>query len=483
MADPRHIVRGALLFRRNSSRLPQALVARSHRVAHAISHSVGVGSHSGSRTALFGKPNGWVTFCDTFSLPPFPANHEHLLLWLEGAIEPPNPVSVGTAERYLKGVKGAHRDRLLPWFPKGSDELRDIGNFFTGKLKISPPNPPAAKHTICPLTLIRFALSASSSGVADSHEQRTFDAVSSALSLRGRRGGEFWPRTNASLRLIRWKHFSTSINPPGFHLLILTKTSTTRMRIFFPALPGCVICPLARFARMRDLSPFPTGPEDPIMVVAGRPLRRSFMMSRTRAALTLSGIPLTGKLGSKVWRAGLATLSVKAGMNEATTKQLGLWKSSAYKAYLALGDDNITKAVSSLVGLPSSAPASLPSSGSSTSGAPVFPSSSPATPSPAVLPSIPPFPARPALPTLDAASESSDSDWSSSDEEVSPPLVSRPSSSSRPPPRPATSSRHDRILAAAPTRGSRESARIRSPSFRPVTRVFYDAEAIRVNRY
>ena len=136
---------------------------------------------------------------------------------------------------------------------------------------------------------------------------------------------------------------------PGFQLDILTKTSLARKRVFFPALAGSSICPLTRITAMRQRSPFQSGPEDPIFVVNGKPLRRKFMMDKSSEALTLAGIPKVGKAGSKMWRAGLATQSVRSGQPQATTQFLGIWASSAYKRYVETDDSDITNAVSDLV--------------------------------------------------------------------------------------------------------------------------------------
>ena len=421
--------RGSRLFH-STSRLPAALVVRAGSVSLTIRKSVTSGTHSGHRTALFGIPNGWITFCTRFGLSEYPAAVEDLLLWLDSCLSPPNAILVSTAKRYLKGVKASHLDRVHPWI-SGLD-TRDINFFFRGHLRLYPPPPPEPKLAITPLTVLRFSEVAPHA----SHADRVFHTASSVLSLRGRRGGELFPTTDVATRLLRWKHFSMSIDPlcQGFYLDILMKTSLVRKRVFFPSLPECAICPLTRILEMRELSPYVSGPEDPIFVIDGKPLRRSFMMDRSISALGLAGIPIVGAVGSKMWRAGLASHSVVSGQPEATTQFLGIWASSAYKKYLELDDSLVASAVSELVLAP---PGRHP----------------------------PPPPGRGRRVIAVPAAESSDSDLSSSSSEDDYlPRRGRPAAQ-RGSPRSRRAIKATRVN--PPAIGSRGSARLRSPNWTP----------------
>ena len=64
-----------------------------------------------------------------------------------------------------------------------------------------------------------------------------------------------------------------------------------------------------------------------------KPLTRAILVERVRAALTTAGVdgaPFSGHS----FRSGAATTAASWGMNDATIKMLGRWKSEAYQLYI-----------------------------------------------------------------------------------------------------------------------------------------------------
>ena len=354
--------RGSFLFPSPDS-VPPQLTSIALRVQSHVAASVGSSSCSAERSALSG-PSGWVTFAEQHGMSPFPAKFDHIMLWLGSVTGPPFALIPSSANSYFDAVGRAHMDRFLPFL--GPLEVRAVKQFITGSTnKMAEidfvPLIRVPKFLVTPPLVLLFFTLVPLEG--SSHEDRVFLAASSFLSLRGRRGCEAWARVAS--RLIRWKHIR--FQSDGLRISVWTKTGW--FELFYPALPSCSLCPLLLFTELRRLSPFPSGQEDPVFLlpaprpvpIAGpppppRPLRREFMISRTRALLALLGLPCLGHLGSKSWRAGLASASVLARLPEATTKQVGVWKSSAYLHYVELPEANITSALHTIVGLPSPSP-------------------------------------------------------------------------------------------------------------------------------
>ena len=269
---------------------------------------------------------------------------------------------------------------MEPWPSKA--QLRPIFNLFQGHLNLAPPPAPEPKFLISPLTVL--LMFEASSSRPSSHPERVWRASQVFLSLRGRRGGEAWPRSHVAKRLIRWKHlkFKPDADPPGLVVTVLTKTSSSPKEIFYPALPGCPLCPVACFTALKDGSPFPVSDEDPLFCPDGKPLKRSFIMNRTRSALAAARIPIDGAMGSKTWRAGTASRSVHVGLSEAITKHMGIWSSSAYMAYVRTTDHQTLSAVHAMV------PASRTQASSHATGQPLNGEPDPDPPKPATA--IPP---------------------------------------------------------------------------------------------
>ena len=350
-----HQERGSHLFAH--VRLPPALEPLAERVKGTVRNSLEDGGLSAQKTALTGR-SGWITFCEQHSLPPFPAHKAHLLLWLESIIP---GVAVGTADGYLGAVRATHADRGLPWVSE-----RVIRQYLAGALKEHPPKPRKRKLIVSPREFVAFTQHPPR---AVDHSARVFDAATAILCLRGRRGGELWPKKKG--KILRWENIAfvppESDQGDGFVLTAFTKTSKAEggrpHRIFYPALPGTPVCPKELLLRMKERSPFPTGPKDPIFMLAdsnnvARPMRREFMISRTSDALARANIPTKGVLGSKSWRAGIASSATEAEQTPAMVKTLGIWKSSAYKRYIERSDDpgprdsDILPALSAIISMP-----------------------------------------------------------------------------------------------------------------------------------
>ena len=385
--------RGAFVFTGPGlAGLPAHLRPAALRARSGISASVGPSSLSSERSALIG-PSGWVTFAEENSLRPFPADLDNILLWLSSVTGPPSFAIVpSTAKAYFDVVGRAHMDRFLPFL--GPLEVRAVQQLITGLTNESAsldylPLVRSPKFLVTPPLVLRFHSVFPLAG--SSHDDRVFLAASSFLSLRGRRGGETWAKRAA--KILRWKHLQ--FREDGVLFSVWTKTGW--FPLFYPALPSCPLCPLLLFRELRRLSPFPTGPDDPIFLILApasrassspsvRPIRRPFMMSRTLSALSTLGVPYHGGLGSKSWRAGLASSSVLVGLPEAVTKQLGVWKSSAYLRYVELPDSNISTALHSIIDVGPAAGTSSASFSESSSPPPTTiaspPSSSAAVPVP-----------------------------------------------------------------------------------------------------
>jgi hypothetical protein len=347
--SPRNQLRG---YRRGDFVLQQSSIGhlrpglqrRIPNIRTTIAHSVGAGWRQGQSTALNGK-SGWVTFCQRESLCPFPASRDHLLLWLDSIC--PTPVAPNSAGRYLKAVKAAHLDRSIQWLNEA--DIRHLNLFLRG-VAIKFPREARKPITIVhPLDVIQFHQNPDLS--LESHDGRVFHSASSFLSLRARRGGEVFPRHDRDRRLLRWRHFVPSERPLGCYFHVLLKTNhTQRTRIFYPAIEDCPACPLRLFSLLKDKSPFRTDPDDPIFVIGGFPLKRSWMLNRTRESLIAIGLPPQHPMSSKSWRAGTATASVRAGLNAGASKQLGIWASSVYLVYAHLNERDVSASLNVILG-------------------------------------------------------------------------------------------------------------------------------------
>jgi hypothetical protein len=217
-------------------------------------------------------------------------------------------------------------------------QLLVLKQFWKGLDRNNGPPPPNEYQIISPPMLLLMAPHS-----PPGHIGRLFNAASSILSLRGRRGGELWPEDHA-LRIL-WKHWV--LKPGGAILLVVTKTKP--LELFYPELDS-PICPIARMRALRISSPFACRDEDPIFRLENDiHLSRAVMISLSNAVLKAARINTGVRLSSKSWRAGLVVHSVALGHPSTETKSLGAWESDAYLAYNVSPSRSVSKSVESLV--------------------------------------------------------------------------------------------------------------------------------------
>lgn len=94
---------------------------------------------------------------------------------------------------------------------------------------------------------------------------------------------------------------------------------------------GNELCPVA--AVLAYLVARGPGPGPLFQFQNGKPLTRVRLVDEMREALTRAGVTCSGYSGHS-FRSGAATTAAKQGINDATIKMLGRWKSSAYKLYI-----------------------------------------------------------------------------------------------------------------------------------------------------
>ena len=124
----------------------------------------------------------------------------------------------------------------------------------------------------------------------------------------------------------------------------LTNPTTLRVRLkvsktdpfgagvdIFVGRTGCTLCPV--LAMIDYLVTRGAGPGPLFIFQDRKPLTRARLVERVRAALMSAGVdgaPFSGHS----FRSGAATTAASRGINDATIKMLGRWKSEAYQLYI-----------------------------------------------------------------------------------------------------------------------------------------------------